>query len=216
MRVQPCTHAQMSTGGTRTYLLAHCRRPPPALLGRQQEFDRYRSPSRKQNSVDKKREMFRNGVLRPRMLFLSGRRLGKHSPVGRRRIYSLISPLVIASQEIPPLLGIRPGKSASRQESADLPHSAQSLFHRTCHGDAVGRTVLPGGQGFRWTLELRRDGSHIRELCKTQGRATHRGRPYGGKFMRRRRSWKHVAHGQFPGRSSVAYELLRGPDVHNP
>jgi len=43
---------------------------------------------------------------------LDGRRLGKYSPVARRRTYSLISPQVIAIQEIPPLLGIRPDKVA--------------------------------------------------------------------------------------------------------
>ena len=32
-----------------------------------------------------------------------------------------------------------------------------------------------------------------------------RGRRYGRRFKRRRRSWKHVAHGQFPDRSSVAH-----------
>jgi len=51
--------------------------------------------------------------------------------------------------------------------------------------------------------------------ARTKGVDKSRGRPCGGKFMRRRRSWKHVAHGQFPGRSRTAYELVRGPDVHD-
>ena len=39
---------------------------------------------------------------------------------------------------------------------------------------------------------------------------------YGERFMRPRRFWKHVAHGQSPGRSSTACGLARGPDVYNP
>ena len=41
------------------------------------------------------------------------------------------------------------------------------------------------------------------------------GANYGGRFMMRRRFWKRVAHGQFPGCSGVARELVRGADVHN-
>ena len=42
---------------------------------------------------------------------------------------------------------ICPGKSVSRQESADLPHLAQSLFPRTNPAWAVRRAILPRVRG---------------------------------------------------------------------
>ena len=84
---------------------------------------------------------------------------------------------------------IRNEKSASRPESADLPHSAQSLFPRINPAWAVRRAVLP------WVREpvdsataYVRNGIASEAHVRNGGAKSH-GRPYGGKFMRRRSSW---------------------------
>lgn len=61
-----------------------------------------------------------------------------------------------------------------------------SLFPRTNPAWVVRRAILPLGQGasrFRDCAGAR--GSHIMRVSKKQRGATHGGRPYGGKFMRR-------------------------------
>jgi hypothetical protein len=91
---------------------------------------------------------------------------------------------------------ISPEKSASRPESADLPHLAQSLFPRTNPAWVLRTAILP------WVKEpVDSATAYVRngiasEAHVRNGRAKGRGRPYGGKFMRRRRSLQRGLRGE--------------------
>ena len=108
---------------------------------------------------------------------------------------------------------IRNEKSASRPESADLPHSAQSLFPRINPAWAVRRAVLP------WVREpVDSATAYVRngiasEAHVRNGGATSRKRPYGGKFIRHRRSWKRgrSARHEVPATGSKIFSLLLLP-----